>query len=64
MLMVYSTGAFNADEYVPTVFDSYQANVMVDGDPIALLLWDTAGQADYDRLRPLAYPQTVCRMPR
>lgn len=32
--------------------------MVVDGVQVSLGLWDTAGQEDYDRLRPLSYPQT------
>ena len=57
MLVTYTRNAFPED-YVPTVFDNYASNTQVDGVTVNLQLWDTAGQEDYARLRPLAYPET------
>lgn len=54
MLLSYSQGGF-PDEYVPTILDQYAANITVNGTPYLLELVDTAGQEDYDRLRPLSY---------
>jgi len=57
LIWVYANDSF-PEQYLPTVFDSYTANVKVDGELYCLSLWDTAGQDAYDRLRPLSYPQT------
>ncbi|XP_044159418.1 ras-related C3 botulinum toxin substrate 1-like [Bufo gargarizans] len=50
LLCNYTTDTF------PTVFNNCFANVMVDGKPGNLVLWDTAG--DGERFRLLSYPLT------
>lgn len=57
LLIVFSEGTF-PEVYVPTVFENYVADVIIDNRKIELELWDTAGQEDYDRLRPLSYPDS------
>jgi len=55
LLISYATGEFPT-EYLPTVFENYTAQMQRPNEMILLHLWDTAGQEDYDRLRPLSYP--------
>jgi small GTP-binding protein len=57
LLLSYTTNAF-PDDYLPTVFDNYSRNVMAEDQQINLQLWDTAGQEEYKKIRPLSYPQT------
>ncbi|KAF1992696.1 GTP-binding protein rhoC [Amniculicola lignicola CBS 123094] len=59
LLISYSSGNF-PEKYVPTVFENYITHVPhpPTGKTVELALWDTAGQEEYDRLRPLSYPET------
>ncbi|PAA52786.1 hypothetical protein BOX15_Mlig024445g3 [Macrostomum lignano] len=57
LMICYVSNAFPAD-HIPTVFDNYSTIINLDGAVCALSLWDTAGQSEYDRLRPVVYPMT------
>jgi len=57
LLMSFAQDKFPS-EYVPTVFDNYNCTMLHDNFTVSLGLWDTAGQQDYETLRPLAYPGT------
>ncbi|RQM06009.1 hypothetical protein DH86_00002568 [Scytalidium sp. 3C] len=59
LLISYSQGYF-PEKYVPTVFENYITYPTHErsGKTVELALWDTAGQEEYDRLRPLSYPET------
>ncbi|KAF2159529.1 hypothetical protein M409DRAFT_30004 [Zasmidium cellare ATCC 36951] len=55
LLHVFVTGSYPPC-YVPTVFENYVADIELDGKMVQLALWDTCGLEDFDRLRPLSYP--------
>jgi Rho family protein len=61
VLNVFTRGYF-PQVYEPTVFENYVHDIFIDGQAVQLLLWDTAGQEEFDRLRLLLYLDTHCIM--
>ena len=58
LLITYNTGSFPG-EYIPSVgYDHWTEHKTVEGTEVNCEMWDTKGQEDYDRLRPLSYPHT------
>ncbi|KAM3143527.1 hypothetical protein pb186bvf_004289 [Paramecium bursaria] len=57
ILVSYTKNKFPT-EYVPTVFENYNAQLKVDDRMVNLGLWDTAGQEEYSQLRQISYPQS------
>jgi len=58
MLMSYVCQAFMED-YIPTMFDNFSAIEEIDGELVNVILWDTAGQEDYETIRTTTcFPNT------
>ncbi|KAI6102800.1 P-loop containing nucleoside triphosphate hydrolase protein [Pisolithus sp. B1] len=47
LLCSFALGEF-PKEYQPTIFENYVAEIRLDGKPVQLALWDTAGQEEYE----------------
>merc|ERR1719493_507701 len=56
LLSVFGTDEF-AFEHIPTIFENKQIRYNYGGCEYILDLWDTAGQENFDRLRPLSYKE-------
>jgi len=52
--IAFSKGYFYTD-YVPTVVEYYKLKLDFAGELYNLIVYDTAGQEDYDRFRPIGY---------
>lgn len=54
MLLVFKGDPYPED-YEPTIFENHHEMRTFEGKQYCLHLWDTAGQEEYDRLRPMSY---------
>jgi len=58
LLMSYVCQAFMED-YIPTMFDNFSTIEEIDGELVNVILWDTAGQEDYETIRTTTcFPNT------
>jgi Ras-related C3 botulinum toxin substrate 1 len=55
----YTDPSYVMGSYLPTCWEQPNFNLMWNGKPISVVVWDTAAQSDYDRLRPLCYAGTT-----
>ncbi|KAK2709969.1 hypothetical protein QYM36_013596 [Artemia franciscana] len=58
-LIVNYTTNKHPTEYTPTAYDNYNVIVNVENEPVRLQICDTAGQEEFDSLRPFAYQEPV-----
>ncbi|KZT03185.1 ras-domain-containing protein [Laetiporus sulphureus 93-53] len=56
LLCSFALGEF-PKEY-PSIFENCVAEIRLDGKPAQPALWDTAGQEEYERLRPMSYSKS------
>ncbi|XP_063932971.1 ras-like GTP-binding protein Rho1, partial [Zophobas morio] len=54
LLIAFANDKFY-EEYIFADFETYAADIEVDGKNIELFLWDTSGQEEYNHLRPIQY---------
>lgn len=54
LLIVYKDKKFD-EKYIPTIFDEYSMTIPINYEPYTIILSDTAGQEEFDKLRRLAY---------
>ena len=58
LLISYTTNTFPT-EYIPALMDPCTTNIMMDGTPVCLELWDTTGHSgECAEYRPRCYPGT------
>ncbi|VDK88136.1 unnamed protein product [Litomosoides sigmodontis] len=55
-LIIAQAGGEFSEQYTPTAFDDYAIGALVNGKTKVLTVCDTAGEDDYNNLRPLSYP--------
>jgi Ras family protein A len=55
LLRVLTEGRFPDEYCCGNLFQKFVANIEVDDTSIELALWDTPGQEDYDKSRPISY---------
>ena len=59
LIISYTTGVgYGPNSSLPTVSDNYSQNLLVEGQPVTLNLWDLEYGGNNEKLRPLSYPGT------